>query len=378
LENIGLLDVKKLQTEPFIVSSSTPISKVVGIFKEHDTYEVFMVLNGKIRMVTVRDVLVAPGLTSKAGSLTNPAPKIHLKSKISEAVKLMVQHKIKSLPIVEKNRIVGCLTATSIIKALKNLKVSFLNFKVGKLMTGDLTTINVDDSAAKAKMLMVKRKINHLPVLSNKKLSGLLTSKHLIHQMFPSEATKMGARGLMDDPRKMSFPVKDLMDSNPILATSDEKVFEVVGRMLEQEKDYVLVTLWDELQGIITSHDILKVLVQPEKAEAPIYIVGLPDDPFEAEITKTKFIRAVNMLRKGFPSIEEARSIIKTSTSIKGEKRKRYEVDVTVRTPKKLFKFSESGWDLPTIYDQLSAKIKRLMTKKHFNRRIQRTGEPEI
>jgi ribosome-associated translation inhibitor RaiA len=108
----------------------------------------------------------------------------------------------------------------------------------------------------------------------------------------------------------------------------------------------------------------LKLLAEPEKEEVPIYIIGLPDDPFEAEVAKDKFRRAINLLKRRFPYIEEARSIIKISTPMKEKERRRYEVKVAIKTTKQMLTYSETGWDLPQIFDILTDRMKRLMTQK--------------
>ena len=375
--NVGLFRVEELQTEPIFVSASTPISKVIGILKDFDVYEVFVAINGKLGVVSVKDILPASNLTTKVSSIATYVPKISPGNLVSEAVKIMLQYKVKALPIVDREKIVGEISAFSIVKAIKNFGEG-LEFKVNKIMTGNPKTINKDDSAAKARSLMVKNKISHLPVLFKKKLQGVLTSRHIVCKMFPSEALEMGARGL-EELRRMNFPVRELMDVDVPKCDPNEKVLKAVERMVEQKKTYVIATLWEEVQGILTTYDILKLVSPAEKPEIPVYIVGLPEDPFEAEVAKTKFIRAVRSLRKSLPYIEEANSIIKTSVSREDKERKRYEVTVTIRTPKRLYKFSESGWDLPAIYDVISDRIKRLMTKKSSPRNIRkmRTVKPK-
>ncbi|MCL2496199.1 MAG: CBS domain-containing protein, partial [Clostridiales bacterium] len=43
-------------------------------------------------------------------------------------------------------------------------------------MTRDVISVNISDTLAKAEKLMRMNKINHLPVISGKKLSGMLSS----------------------------------------------------------------------------------------------------------------------------------------------------------------------------------------------------------
>ena len=114
--------------------------------------------------------------------------------------------------------------------------------------------------------------------------------------------------------------------------------------------------------------------IEPQ-ASIPVFIVGLPEDPFEAEATKAKFKRIVNQLLRVFPDILEARSVIKSSYSKPGKELGRYEVTVQIRTAKDSFTYSEEGWDLPAIYDTITDRLKRLMTQKQQKPRRHREKE---
>jgi hypothetical protein len=117
--------------------------------------------------------------------------------------------------------------------------------------------------------------------------------------------------------------------------------------------------------------------LEPE-ADVPVFIVGLPDDPFEAEATKAKFRRIVNQLRRVFPDILECRSVIKSKFSRPGKDRGRYEVTVQIRTSKDSYTYSEEGWELPAIYDVITDRLKRLMTHKQSPRRRRERESKEV
>ncbi|MCX8191209.1 MAG: hypothetical protein N3F06_00185, partial [Nitrososphaerales archaeon] len=124
-----------------------------------------------------------------------------------------------------------------------------------------------------------------------------------------------------------------------------------------------IITLLDEIQGVITQRDIIKLLMRGKEAttKIPIYMVGLPEDPFEAEAAREKFNRVVALLRRSLPSIEEASSVIK-SKDVGG--RRRYEVSVSLKTPYKTFNYTQTGWELPQIFDELTDRMKRILSMK--------------
>jgi hypothetical protein len=133
------------------------------------------------------------------------------------------------------------------------------------------------------------------------------------------------------------------------------------------------------VQAIATHRNFMSLIAEaiPE-TNVPLFIVGLPEDPFESEATKTKFKRIVNQLLRVFPDIVEARSVIKSTFSKPGKERGRYEVTVQIRTPKNSYTYSEEGWDLPAVYDIITDRLKRLMTQKQKPGRHRERERPEV
>jgi CBS domain-containing protein len=207
-----------------------------------------------------------------------------------------------------------------------------------------------------------------LPVIGAKGLAGLITSNEIVSLV--REPERVGSKSIMPQPRaELDFPVEHAMDKNPIIFSPDRRAEDSLKRMLESGKTCVLITQWDEVQGITTQRDFMTLLagVEPEP-DVPVYMVGLPEDPFESEATKLKFKRIVGQLVKVFPDILEARSVIKSKPK-EGSERGRYEVEVEIITPGESFSYSEEGWDLPQLYDVITDRLKRLMTKRQKNRR---------
>jgi ribosome-associated translation inhibitor RaiA len=157
------------------------------------------------------------------------------------------------------------------------------------------------------------------------------------------------------------------MDTNILVCEPDERASDVLKRMIEQDKTYALMKQWDELQGIATYRDFVALLVEPEKLDFPAYIVGLPDDPFEAHLARAKFFKEAKALRRSFPDIEEIRAMIKTKSVPSG--RHRYEISVSIETRGKIHAYSAEGWDLPVAFEGLQGKMKRILTQRPDKRK---------
>jgi CBS domain-containing protein len=372
MEALKKIEAQDLQTKPIIIPSNYTISKIVGVLKDLDAYEVFTVERNKIGMITIQDILKVSHLASaKTSSLITHPTKITPTTILSKIARILTDYSLRALPIVKDEEFTGAVKDKKILEVL--LAKSDLNFPIKSLSSSKLITITEDDIVAKARNLMVENRVDHLPVISNNKVNGILTSSHIIFRLIPRERIGSEAFGI-EGKKRLSYQVKAFMDSRPLLCQAQDKAISVLEKMLKMDKRYALVTVLDMVQGIITMRDFVSLLAEPEaKPDIPVYIIGLPEDPFEAEVAKSKFFRVVQFLKRVFPDIEEARSVIKISESVKGKERRRYEVDITIKTTKDIVSFSHKGWELPSIYDELSVRIKRLLSQKRRKTRRKRT-----
>jgi hypothetical protein len=103
-------------------------------------------------------------------------------------------------------------------------------------------------------------------------------------------------------------------------------------------------------------------MAPPESHGSPFYIVGLPDSPSEASDAKMKFERLSLELSRVFPYIEEIRAVVKAKKVAKDHAR--YEVTVEVYTPRERHAFSESGYNLVSVFDSMGPKMKRLLSSR--------------
>jgi len=341
----------------FPVSSTSPISEVMGVLKQNNAYEVFIQEGDKVSTITIREILKASDISNmRASSLMFYIPKLSPDDTVGKAAKLMNDYRLRALPIINEGRIEGAVTTQSLCRALILSKKKLRGVRISRIMTRNPITIDKSETVSKARRLMLNNGIDHLPVLDSGQLCGILLSNDIVLSMFPTEGLE-----------SRDIKVSGLMDSNVLVCDPKEKALAVLKRMMEHGKTYYVVNLWHEVQGIVTYRDFIFFLAEPEKLDIPAYIVGLPDDPFEAQLARIKFMRNAQALRKSFPKIEEIHSTIRTK-DISGN-RCRYEVDVSIRAAGKVYLYSQDGWDLPSIFDSIVDRMKRILVKKQVKRR---------
>jgi CBS domain-containing protein/ribosome-associated translation inhibitor RaiA len=360
LKSLKASRVDGFKSKPIIVSSSSPISEVMGILQHKNAYEVFIQERDKVSMITVREILKASDISMRASSLMFYVPKLSPSDTVGKAARLMNDYRLRALPIVSDGTIEGAVTTKSLCRALLSIR-TFRSVKIGKAMTRKPITIDKEESVSNARSIMLKNGIDHLPVLDSGILCGIILSNQIVLSMFPREGLERGA--FVSRPSSyLDTKVSGMMDSNVLVCDPKERASAVLKRMIEHEKTYYIVHHWHEVQGIVTYRDFAVFLAEPEKLDIPAYIMGLPDDPFVAQLAKIKFMRNAKALRKVFPKIEEIRSTVKTK-DVSGD-RCRYEVNVLIRAAGKVHIYSQEGWDLPSIFDLITDKMMRLLTKK--------------
>jgi CBS domain-containing protein len=342
------------------LSPTEEVHRAIGLLKRTKSYEIFAVEQGQVKgLLTIRDVLRAKSVAgSKISSLLTRTPYLSKNDAIGTAAKIMTDYRVRSVPVLENGKLAGQITASSICSRL--LEEGKLNVSASTVMTSNPISVGEDESVAKARTVMIQRNIDHLPAFRQREIAGVITSDAIVFRMAPSESITPESI-TSEKQARLDVRVSGLM-TDPVITTPEVDVCQTIEEMRRRETTYSLIALWGELQGIVTYRDCIKLLAETPKDSLPISIVGLPEDPFEAEATKRKFETVVKRVSRSLPDLLEARSVIKASD--RAGQRHRYEVEVELITPRKTTSFGASGWTLPEVFDELADKMKRVTIKK--------------
>ncbi len=368
VEQLKARPLDQFMSSPVELSADSNLAKVVGLLKERGVYEVFIPESSRCGMICTRDILKTTNIeTTKPSALMSYIPSLGKDALVSEAARLMADYRVRAVPISDGRKIVGQVNCASILLELKG-KIGG-DLRISSLATKNPITVDETAAIGKARELMVRKRIDHLPVTSGGRATGIITSFQIVTSMSPPE--RVGSKSMKPETRSsLDFLVGDAMERDPLTCQPETSAEQALGTMLKSAKTYILVNQWEELQGIATQRDFMSLLAEVEpEPEVPIFMVGLPEDPFEAEATKAKFKRTINQLHRHFPDLLEARSVIKSKYTKPGKERGRYEVTVHIKTPTNSYSYSEGGWELPVIYDIITDRLKRLLTQKQKRRR---------
>ncbi len=127
---------------------------------------------------------------------------------------------------------------------------------VSNIMSTQLVVLNTTDSLEKAEQLFKKHKIRHIPVISGKRIAGMLSLSDLLRISF--------ADGAYEDEEDIEtvvydmFTVPQVMASN-VRSVSPDTTIRQVAEILSKEEFHALpVCEGDVLVGIVTTTDLIK------------------------------------------------------------------------------------------------------------------------
>ena len=169
---------------------------------------------------------------------------------------------------------------------------------------------------------MLKRKIDQLPVTKKGALYGVITSGEIVFNLMPKTDRKNTADALGN---RYDEPLGNFAagTSSP---TRSRTLSGTSTRTCQERRELLCHHGHRRNPGHGHLRDFLRVMAKKAtESSIPMYIVGLPDDPFEAGTARKKFLGAVELLRRSVPDISEARAIIKMGETKSPEEKVRGE-----------------------------------------------------
>lgn len=94
---------------------------------------------------------------------------------VNEAVRIMAEHDIGSLVVIQYSELVGMLTFREIIGVLAHNHGSVDEVKVGKVMDEQPLTCTPETELDEVRRMMLNRHARYLPVLEKKVLMGVIS-----------------------------------------------------------------------------------------------------------------------------------------------------------------------------------------------------------
>ena len=373
LKDIYNSKVGPLVSPAIEIDPSYTVSKVMSEISKNDAYDVFCMDGNSVLTTNVRTLLSGKNISSmKITPFLSPIRSLSKDDLVQTAANIIAHYRIRAVPVLENNKIIGCITAKSILELLSKKNNQWIGANL--ILTADPITIKSSEPLATARRLMLSKKIDHLPVLDKNVVRQVLTSYHVLQTLNPEE--RIGKKSIgMTKVGNLGARIGNMGSTRVPRCLPSDNLNTIIRNMLDTNTTCCLVSLWDKLQGIITYRDILSLLAAKIESEIPLYVVGMPEDQRNVDLITSKFSKTLQRIRNVYSEIQEARVTIKKQrTGQKNRKEGMYEVSVMISTPHYApFIFKESGWDLGKVFEILSQKMRKMLSK-----RAKRRSKPSI
>jgi CBS domain-containing protein len=359
LQQIMKTKTSSIIAKPTTIDPSMTLSQVISRLSNSDVFDAFYRHKNSTLTVNIRDLLQSKNITHmNVDQLLHPIQSLSENDTIEDAVNIITHNRTRAAPVVKDDEIIGAVKAKDILKLVSELDNRWI--KANQFFTPNPIVIDKQTPLSTARRIMTSKRIDHLPIINKDTVSHVLTSYHVLQTILPDERVgkrDIGSRMI----RGLESPVGNLGTSRMPNCSPLDDLTDVLSAMLHANTTFCLVSLRTGLQGIITYRDILNLLVTKEKSIIPFFIIGMPKEDNTVILTD-KFKKVIERLSKVYTDVQEARVYVKKIHG--GGSRYNYEVSTVILTPIKRYIFSRSGFDLSKVFDEISGRILRNLSKR--------------
>lgn len=378
-ESVSNLVARDLMTSTFVqIEASSPLSKAFAALKKGSAAEA-VVMDGK----KVAGLLSETGLlrnvdltTTKVSSVLRSSPSVGPTDSFNTVVRLMRDSDVRTIPVMDKGKIVGVVTAQEIISRLQTHE-GFSSSTAKSLATFNPLVISDSADVAKAVQQMRGGNVRKLPVVDAKqkpvgviRIEDVATDVLLGLDRSSRESYKIGSgRQSVGRGPALSLSVKSVMDEDVPIVSSSEKGKKVVQLMAKQVNPVVLVS-GDGLAGIISAQSILDAYLNGASSSesaaivSPVQISHLPDlDEVDAVFVQKMLDRTYGKVERILKGEHSMHAVFKQSN--KAGLRAKTEVHLSVEGAGRRFNASASEWKVRLAVKQACEALEHEVEKAY-------------
>jgi predicted transcriptional regulator len=134
-----------------------------------------------------------------------------------------------------------------------------LDHPVSAIMTANPITIDVGADLHQVKKLMTKHKIRHLPILREGAITGMVSKTDLNRLSF---GTVYDGHDEADAAVFDILTIEQIMASKVVAVQQDQSIRDVAGILASHEFHALPVLDGDQVVGIVTTTDLIRLMLQ--------------------------------------------------------------------------------------------------------------------
>ena len=287
------------------------ISKAISKMQKHGFHEL-PVLDEKnefVGFINYRILIRKKSLPlySRIENLMVKPPVLSSESSVAEAVRKMLDAGFRSLPVVQKNKIIGIVSRSDILRIVPKMKnVSSLD--VEDVMTSEPDVVGEDSEVEYAVDIMRRLGELSVPVVDkNRKLVGIVHMRDISSTIWrEKDRTSLGE--VAGEKEKKIVYVKEVMNP-PVYVSEDSVLKDAVEKMIEYSSSICTVVDKDmHPVGIISQRDVMEAVVRKGLKEGVfVQITGLDIEDMEPYFgiysMVESFLKKINKLKEFKPQL---------------------------------------------------------------------------
>lgn len=183
-------------------------------------------------------------------------PSLKTSATIGDAIRLMKQHKVGGLPIVDNAERVWAIVTERDLLGLFKEKISAA--KVADLMTKNVVTAHPRTTILEAERIMIERSFRRLPIIAEDKIVGIVTAMDIVRFFGSGKVFQHLRSGTIL--QVLQTPALKIGVKNVITTASGVDLGEAAKVMTGRNIGALPVVEDDRVIGIITERDFFKLV----------------------------------------------------------------------------------------------------------------------
>ena len=310
------MDIADAVTTEYVdVNPGTRLGKIRGIFDGDQNLEAIVVRgeSDKFEGIVTRKDLVSShhNPEAKVRSVVRHPPKVTRDEDVRETARLMVENRVKLLPVVDADEVLrGVVNATDLLAMVQD---NLGALDVSDVYTDEIVSVEPDTSIGEVIHLVRTHKFTRVPVIDDTDAVGMISLYDLVDFTTRKEEREEGGNNNATDSfgggvsksqtrthggwgersgfeaPMLNLPAGDVMNSPCETITLDAGLDEAFQKMQDHDYSSLMVVPEDfgTPVGIVTVTDILRALTwtgDEGRADVQVFGVDLMDDLSRDEI----------------------------------------------------------------------------------------------
>lgn len=207
------------------------------------------------------------GATRVDQLMTRPVIVLSPEDSVEKAARLMLNKRIGAVPLVSGGTILSIVTETDLLRCIADPESPLddpdcRDNLVADHMSAHVFTVAPEDATLSAIRLMRSKQVRHIPVVRGKELAGIISDRDVLRGGRRFEGLRpLTVKELRNDHAQL---VEGIMSADVVTLTPEATLSVAARNMVRHRIGAIPIIEGEELIGIVTESDLLRVLLAPQ------------------------------------------------------------------------------------------------------------------